>query len=59
MKIDYKGKSFKIEKDANGKIIYSRPRVKVLLMCHACRKYTDDRVMNLCGDCNLRRKSNE
>ncbi len=55
MKIDYKGKSFNIEKDSNGRIIYSRPRVKVLLMCHACRKYTDDRVMNLCGDCNLRR----
>mgnify|MGYP003654155234 CR=1 FL=1 len=41
MNIDYKGKSFNMEVDKNGTIIYSRPRVKVLLMCHACRKYTD------------------
>ena len=54
-KIDYKGKSFKTEFDANGNMIISRPRVKVLLMCHACRKYTDNRRFNLCEDCNYRR----
>ena len=59
MKIDYNGKSFKMERDSNGTIIYSRPRVKVLLMCHACRKYTDNRRFNLCEDCNYRRKLNE
>ena len=56
MKIDYKGKSYKTEYDQNGRLIISRPRVKVLLQCHACRKYTDNRRFNLCEDCNFRRQ---
>tara|TARA_R110000824_G_scaffold23169_2_gene83521 strand:- start:1172 stop:1354 length:183 start_codon:yes stop_codon:yes gene_type:complete len=55
-KIDYKNKSFNVEVDANGNIIYSRPRVKVLLACHACKKYTDNRRFNLCEDCNFKRR---
>tara|TARA_R110002012_G_scaffold294693_1_gene490949 strand:+ start:9744 stop:9920 length:177 start_codon:yes stop_codon:yes gene_type:complete len=56
MKIDYQGKSYKTEYDEKGTLIISRPRVKVLLMCHACKKYTDNRRFNLCEDCNFRRQ---
>ena len=54
--VNYNGKSFNVERDSRGNYIYSRSPVKVLLQCHACKKYTDNRRFNLCEDCNYRRK---
>lgn len=42
MNVDYKNKSFRVEQDSRGRLIYSRPPVRVLFQCRKCKEWFED-----------------
>ena len=56
MKVDYNGKSFRVEQDSRGRLIYSRPPVVVKFQCKKCKKYVEHRKDDHCQKCCWWRK---
>ena len=54
--VDYSGKSFRVEQDYRGRLIYSRPPVKILFQCKKCKKYVEQRKDGYCKNCCWWRK---
>ena len=54
MNVDYKDKSFRVEQDSRGRLIYSRPPVVVKFQCKKCKKYVEHRKDDHCQKCCTR-----